>query len=412
MAPQEGLVHSRRYDIKDSNVQLIGSDLDHKVKHASAATEPAWNNGVVGQQAGLFVWRIEDFAVVPVPPSQAGQFFDGDSYIVLHSYALGGRAAEKQEHLGHDIFFWLGAHTTVDEAGTAAYKTAELDAFLHGAAAQHREVQARPSQAFAALFPRLTVRRGGAASGFRHVEPAGVGAAKKASPTLLRVFRHAAAATAAATVVVHEVEPTWRSLDEGDVFVLDRGDKIFVWQGRGCSPVEKAKAAQVVHDMTVAKHVDVEVLAQEEARSHVVVRELGGGEEEEAASFRCVRPMAPMAADTSTARESGASRKLFRLSDASGRLAFDLVKEGAGIAADDLDGGDVFLLDDAEKAIWVWEGAGASRAEKASWLKVAQAYVRRLESQEGAEDAYLIPVAKVKEGCESSAFMRAMQWSA
>jgi hypothetical protein len=34
--------------------------------------------------------------------------------------------------------------------------------------------------------------------------------------------------------------------------------------------MEKAKAAQVVHDLTLAKHVDVEVLSQAEARSKIV----------------------------------------------------------------------------------------------------------------------------------------------
>jgi gelsolin len=47
-------------------------------------------------------------------------------------------------------------------------------------------------------------------------------------------------------MAVHEVEPTWQSLDDNDVFVLDRGDKICVWQGKKCSLIENAKAAQVV----------------------------------------------------------------------------------------------------------------------------------------------------------------------
>jgi gelsolin len=33
MAPHDGLVHLKEYDIKDSNVELIGSELDHKVKY-------------------------------------------------------------------------------------------------------------------------------------------------------------------------------------------------------------------------------------------------------------------------------------------------------------------------------------------------------------------------------------------
>ena len=62
-------------------------------------------------------------------------------------------------------------------------------------------------------------------------------------------------------MVVHEVEPTWQSLDDDDIFVLDKGNRIWVWQGKKCSPMEKAKAARVVNELALAKHIDIEVLA-------------------------------------------------------------------------------------------------------------------------------------------------------
>ena len=144
MPPNQGLVHPKEYDIKDSNVELIGSDLDHKVKHASAETEPAWNDGHVGISPGLFVWRIENFTVVPVPKATYGHFYDGDSYIILHSQQVKSKEGEEENDknkLTHDIHFYLGSHTTADEAGTAAYKTVELDSFLHGTATQYREIR-------------------------------------------------------------------------------------------------------------------------------------------------------------------------------------------------------------------------------------------------------------------------------
>lgn len=141
-------------------------------------------------------------------------------------------------------------------------------------------------------------------SGFRHV------AAPAPRPTtLLRVF------TAGGGVVVHDIEPSWRSLDDGDVFVLDAGDKAWVWQGAACSVMEKAKAAHVVHDMTQARRADV---------PH--------------AGFAHPRPLG--------AAVSSGRKRLFRLSDASGQLAFDLVRDGRPMSAADLDGNDVFLLDD------------------------------------------------------------------
>jgi gelsolin len=389
MPPHEGLMHGTEYDWRDSNVALVNSELDHKVKYQSAATEPAWNNGVIGTTPGLYIWRIENFEVISWPREKYGSFHEGDSYIVLHSEEV-QRSNTDPEKLVHDIFFWLGSHTTQDEAGTAAYKTVELDEFLAGTATQHRELQSTPSPAFARLFPRLRILRGGAASGFTHVDADDT---PQHTDTLLRVFKHPQAAARDA-VVVHEVAPTWRSLDAADVFILDKGDRILVWQGAACSPMEKLKAAQVVHDMGLAKHVDVEVLAQADARAKIVVDYLGGEADGVAfnAEFACPRPL--------SAATQRREKKLFRLSDADGAPAFDLVKSGNGIEAGDLDGDDVFLLD-ADACLWVWEGRGASRAEKAMWLRVAEEYVRRA-------DAVQMSVAKVRQGCEGRAFWEAV----
>ena len=398
MAPHEGLVHPKEYDWRDSNVELIGSDIDHKVKYQSAASEPAWNDGQVGEAAGLYVWRIENFEVVPWPKEKYGKFHEGDSYIVLHSYKVGDK--EGEEKLGHDVFFWLGSKSSQDEVGTAAYKTVELDEFLHGTATQHREIQVDPSDDFMALFPRITILSGGVASGFNPVDLDEEAAEVR---MLLRVFKHPSAGRAD-SVMVHEVPCAWESLDEDDVFIYETNEKIYVWQGKNCSPMEKAKAAQVVHDMTVAKHNDVEVVAQTESRSRAIVDMLGGDSTQD--EFHCERPLR-------SARKGGRPapqrpRSLYRLSDASGELTFGKVKEGDTSKAD-LDSNDVFLLD-AGSQIWVWQGSGASQAEKAAWLRVAQKYVQRFVADAGADgDAFAAPVGKVVEGYESPAFLRALE---
>lgn len=386
----------KEYDWRDSNVENIGTELDHKVKYNSAATEPAWQE--VGEAAGLYIWRIENFEVVPWPKNQYGDFHEGDSYIILHSYKIGSK--DGGEKLAHDIFFWLGNKTSQDEAGTAAYKTVELDEFLQGVATQHRELQKEPSDDFIALFSRIRILSGGVRSGFTHVETE---EEPKETLMLLRIFKHPTAKRAD-SIMVYEVEPTWQSLDENDVFVLERNDKIWVWQGKNCSPMEKAKAAQVVHDMTIAKHVDVEVLSQTESRSRAVVAMLGGEEAE--GPLTAPRPIVSSKSPNANQRP----RRLFRLSDASGQLRFDVVKEGAGISSSDLDSNDVFLLDTSSN-IWVWQGSGASKAEKAMWIKVAESYIRQLGEEEESENGitYLSPISKVVEGNESPAFVKALE---
>lgn len=280
----------------------------------------------------------------------------------------------------------------------------ELDEFLGGSATQHREVQEGPSEDFLALFPRLSIRSGGVRSGFNNVA-AELEAEKKDILTLLRIFKNPAAGTGANGIVVYEVEPTWNNLDDTDVFVLDTGEKIWVWQGKDCSPMEKAKAAQVVHDMTLAKRCEVEVLSQTESRSRRVLNLLGADDNTPTTGLRKRRPVGAMSGSSTTP----SNKKLYRLSDASGELTFNLVKDGGKISPSDFDGNDVFLLDDAGRAVWVWIGQWASRGEKATWLNVAQAYIRRLQTEQEDSESYLVPVAKVKEGAECRAFRKAIE---
>ena len=56
------------------------------------------------------------------PKDQYGQFYNGDSYIILHTYQKSG-----SEEFLYDVHFWIGQYSTADEYGTAAYKTVELD---------------------------------------------------------------------------------------------------------------------------------------------------------------------------------------------------------------------------------------------------------------------------------------------
>jgi len=92
-----------------------------KLKKLAAQGEPAWKTA--GKHVGVEVWRIEKFQVKAWPKEQYGKFYEGDSYIVLRTY-------KKEDALLWDVHFWLGEHTSLDEAGTAAYKTVELDDFF------------------------------------------------------------------------------------------------------------------------------------------------------------------------------------------------------------------------------------------------------------------------------------------
>jgi len=136
-----GLVKPKEYKVEDSNIAGLGSDLDKKIRQAAAGTEKAWEGA--GKNLGIQIFRIEKFKVIPWPKERYGEFFDGDSYILLRTWK-----EKDAPKLKWDIHFWLGKYTTQDEAGTAAYKTVELDDLLGTEPVQHREVQGYESELF------------------------------------------------------------------------------------------------------------------------------------------------------------------------------------------------------------------------------------------------------------------------
>eukprot|EP00439_Symbiodinium_sp_Y106_P084908 s357_g26.t5 len=207
---------------RSADARAVGSDEDKATRKMAAMKEPAWEG--LGTKPGIQVWRIEHFQVVPVDSTNHGQFHKGDSYIVLHSE----QAADGK--LLHTIFFYIGAESSSDEKGTAAYKTVELDDFLEGEPKQVREEMGKESPAFSALFPDLKYLDGGVDSGFKHVVPEG-------HDTKLYQVRKVKGKTSVLQVPVRK-----DMVNDSDSFVLDAADKIYVYDGPSASPFEKQAA--------------------------------------------------------------------------------------------------------------------------------------------------------------------------
>ncbi|KAJ4830498.1 Villin-4 [Turnera subulata] len=192
--------------------------------------DPAFQGA--GKEAGLEIWRIENFRPVLVPKSSHGKFFTGDSYVVLKTTAL------KSGAFRHEIHYWLGKDTSQDEAGAAAIKTVELDAALGGRAVQYREVQGHETERFLSYFkPCIIPKEGGIASGFKHAE---------AEEHQTRLF------VCKGKHVVHVKEASVQvpfarsSLNHDDIFILDTKSKIFQFNGSNSCIQERAKALEVV----------------------------------------------------------------------------------------------------------------------------------------------------------------------
>jgi len=365
----------KTYNVADSNIANLGSDLEKNVRQAAAGKEDAWKNA--GKKVGLEVWRIEKFQVVSWPKEQYGQFFSGDSYIVLHTY----KKKPDSDALAWNVHFWLGKFTTQDEAGTAAYKTVELDDFLNGAPVQYREVQEHESSLFLSYFKdTIRIMDGGVETGFKHVE------ATKYQQRLLHL-------KGKKKVRVTQVELSHKSLNSGDVFILDAGLDLYQWNGRKAGPQEKAKGAQL------ARAIDDERSGKPQV--HVIEE---GEKSDDATQFwkllggeGAVKSAEEGGSDEEADKQTQATKKLFRLSDASGKMEFSEVSSGSNIKRSQLDTNDVFIFDVGSE-VYAWIGLKASKDERKRALGFAQDYLGKYGRP------IWLPIVRVMEGGENEVF--------
>jgi len=335
-------------DLADSNISNLGTELEKKCRLDAAQTELAWKDA--GKAVNVLVWRIEQFKVVPWPLDRYGQFHTGDSYIVLNTWKK-----PDSPKLYHDIHFWLGRETSQDEAGTAAYKTAELDDYLGTIPVQHREVEGAESKLFQSYFKELLTLKGGVESGFNHVKPA------EFRPRLLILTApKKLPGKAAPALIIKEVEISFKSLNSGDVFVYDGGLQILQWNGEKSSGQEKVKGAEFCRRLDDSRKGLPKVTVYDEGR-------------EDSEFFTAIGGRGLVSPPIPDVVEAPFEKKLFRLSDASGTLSFSQVAKG-NIPKSLLDSKDVFVLD-TDKQLFVWVGKAASKSEKQTAMNTAVAYI-------------------------------------
>jgi len=343
------------------------------VKKDASHFEEAWKGA--GKEPGLNIWRIEKFQVKHWPKPDYGKFFSGDSFIVLHTYYK----SEKTKALAWDIHFWLGTKTTQDEAGTAAYKTVELDDYLGGEPVQHREVQGYESQLFVSYFgTHIVVLDGGVDSGFNHVKP------KEYKPRLLHIKGHK-------DVRVMEVPLSVKSLNSGDVFILDNGLTLYQWSGDRASGKEKNKASMICRSLIDERKglPKLEVFHETDKAIPDEFWKLLGGKGK-------INSADAAGDDEAFEIQQRENKRLLKLSDATGEMVFTLIATGNDVNRRLMTSDDVFIVDSGME-VFAWIGMRSSPDEKKNALLYAQAYLDAFHRPP-------LPVTRIIEGGENRVF--------
>jgi hypothetical protein len=311
--------------------------------------EPAFVGA--GRTPGLELWRIEKLKPVKQPKAD-GKFFTGDSYILLVTTQTSGGA------LSWNIHFWLGSETSTDEAGVAAYKTVELDDSLGGGPVQFREVQGHESQQFLSYFKNsggIQYLPGGIESGFRKVE-------RDVYETRLLHLK------GKRTVRVNEVPVAISSLNQGDVFILDKGLKIFLFNGPTANKYEKAKGIEVANRINSDERG---------GRAELVLLETDPRNSEFWGHFGGYRdPVSLPEGPEDSDGDVKLTRKIFKISDASGAMEFvELTPSDGKLRKDLLVTDDVFLIQGVSK-LFIWIGRRSNANEKKEATMLAVSYLR------------------------------------
>ncbi|XP_030641839.1 villin-1 [Chanos chanos] len=330
---------------------------------------------------GLQIWRVENMELKPVPSKTYGHFYEGDSYIILHT-------RKTSSSFSYDIHYWLGKQTSQDEQGSAAIYTTLMDDHLGGVAVQHRETQGYESPAFRGYFKQgIIYKKGGVASGLNQVE------------TNTYNVRRLLHVKGKRNVAAGEVDLNWSSFNKGDVFLLDLGNLIIQWNGPKSNRMERLKGMNLAKDIRDRERG---------GRAQVTVVE-GDDEKSSEEAFNLMkkvlgdkRDIREPISDEVVDEKLKSSIKLFHISDAQGNL---VVQEIAvkPLTQDLLNSSDCYLLDQGGIRIFVWKGKKASQTERSQALNKAEAYKK---AKGYPPSTY---VETVNEGAESALFKQLFQ---
>jgi len=217
---------------------------------------------------------------------------------------------------------------------------------------------------------------GGIDSGFNKVKP------EEYKPRLLHV-------KGKKNVKVMEVKCEHKSLNKGDVFVLDLGLEIIQWNSPACSMQERRKGSEVVvglKDERLGK-AKSRVVDGIDAKDDTFWGALG---------LQKAPTLAQLAEPTDDDVPLPVKHEMHEISDRSGKLDMKQVD----FKKDSLKADEVYIVDTGGR-VFVWVGSGASKDERNKSMSMAVDYIAK-----SGRPAHT-PCVRVVSGGESKSFWQA-----
>ncbi|XP_066138784.1 villin-1 isoform X3 [Euwallacea fornicatus] len=349
---------------------MIKNEYVHKRSDDGIGTDAQGNTDVAFKKinknfADFLIWRVENMNVMALTRDQYGTFYDTESYIIYAASPYGQSSGVdsvardiKGKNIEYHIHFWLGAGTTPEKSGVAAYKTVELDGLLNCISTQHRETQGNESDRFLSYFK----------NGFRILKPAMLQNGNRQLPKLYRVKGKSTPA------LIEMSSLSWDNFTSSDVFIIKTPETIFAWVGRAANVEEKRHATAISQEMKdqfkipnivfvddgYEKTIDADV--QKEFNKYLPLEK------------RIVMP--DNINENELISPSKNSLRLYKCSENNGKYRVAEVKNGP-LCCTDLCSDDVFIIDQDRYGIWVWVGKRVSDKEKNEALRNARGFVKK-----------------------------------
>ncbi|KAN0025593.1 hypothetical protein ACTFIU_002032 [Dictyostelium citrinum] len=220
----------------------------------------------IGKEIGLEIWKIiDDSTIQKVPKMNHSTFETNKSYLLLMSQFYDGNMNIKN----YNIHFWIGellinsqdainfCNDRIEELERIIkYNQKQFDSeLIHPEPILYREFQGKEGDIFMSYFKSY--------GGPRYVAPLKLASASAAIATAAKQYKlfHLKGRR---NIRVKQVDCSSKSLNSGDVFVLDCEDFIYQWNGSESSRLEKGKGLDLTVRLRDEKSAKAKIIVMDE----------------------------------------------------------------------------------------------------------------------------------------------------
>jgi len=313
------------------------------------------------------IWRVEDNHKVDVSKSLYGQFFSGESYVILYTYVF----KNKDCFL---IYFWQGRNSSILEKGTSALLTIELDDKLKGMAKEIRVVQNKEPKHFFSIFKKtpFMVYLGKERDNKPYSFLFEVHSDNEWDMRAIQVLLKANSLRSCSTFILHYNQ---NSIQDGIVYI---------WRGKTSTDQEFNFAKQIMQH-----EKNIKILHEGEETSEFW-KAIGGKEP----FVLCKQPQ----------------RRFPRMFSCSIGSGVFVVEEVFPFSQDDLLSEDVFILD-AVDTVFVWIGKLSNDREKKMAMETAVEYVEAAPDGRKMTTSDIYVVLQNQEPLEFTCHFHGWDWT-